>query len=331
MLMIVLGGSLIGLALGLLTPTGGLPPLVLIYYPLLIGTTGVALWLLRRGLFGSAVTLATSGLVLMIGVALIAGGLHDSPVIPLAFAIPTVLAGLLIGRRGLGFAGGLSIALVLIAGLLELFAPDFVGFARNPNRTPLAIIASFVLVFAVLCLFLDRFGNSLRAALAGTQAREHELEYLRAALETTVAERTASLRRTVEELSASHETIRAIGAPILPVLPGVLVAPLIGALDSARIAALNGTLLDEVARSRASSVILDITGVPVIDTQVAQALLRLAGAIRLLGARVLLVGIRAEVAQTLVTLGIDLAEITTFPNLQEAVAGLQTERGAART
>jgi rsbT co-antagonist protein RsbR len=110
------------------------------------------------------------------------------------------------------------------------------------------------------------------------------------------------------------------------VLPGVVVAPIVGALDSARAAHLSQAVLAAIDRTRARAVILDITGVPVVDSQVAQALLGVAAAARLLGAEALLVGVGAEVAQTIVQLGVDLGTIRVFPNLQEAILALLPER-----
>jgi len=78
-------------------------------------------------------------------------------------------------------------------------------------------------------------------------------------------------------------------------------------------------LLRGIEAYRAKVVILDITGVPVVDTQVANALIRTAQSIRLLGARVLLTGIRPEVAQALVGLGIDLSDIVTYSTLQNGI------------
>jgi rsbT co-antagonist protein RsbR len=80
------------------------------------------------------------------------------------------------------------------------------------------------------------------------------------------------------------------------------------------------TLLAGVAASRATTAILDITGVQVVDTQVANALLRAAQAVKLLGARVVLTGIRPEIAQTLVGLGVDLGSITARATLQSGIA-----------
>jgi rsbT co-antagonist protein RsbR len=136
---------------------------------------------------------------------------------------------------------------------------------------------------------------------------------------STVAEREAALAGTVAELQASETTVRELSAPILPILPGVLVAPLVGTLDSRRAALFARNLLDAIERQHANRVIFDITGVPVVDSQVAQTLLQAAAAAGLLGAQVALVGIRPEVAQTLVALGVALETMTPYSDLQEAV------------
>jgi rsbT co-antagonist protein RsbR len=96
--------------------------------------------------------------------------------------------------------------------------------------------------------------------------------------------------------------------------------PLVGAIDSRRVQQIMDTLLTGVADYGATKVILDITGVPIVDTQVANALLRAARAVTLLGAQTVLTGVRPEVAQTLVGLGVDLSGIVTLGTLQDGIA-----------
>ncbi|HEU5088301.1 MAG TPA: STAS domain-containing protein, partial [Roseiflexaceae bacterium] len=100
----------------------------------------------------------------------------------------------------------------------------------------------------------------------------------------------------------------------------VMVMPLIGAVDSRRAQQVLQALLEGTASRNARTVILDITGVPVVDTQVANALIGAARALRLLGAQVVLTGIRPEVAQTMVGLGVDLGSVTTRSSLQSGIA-----------
>jgi rsbT co-antagonist protein RsbR len=145
-----------------------------------------------------------------------------------------------------------------------------------------------------------------------------------------VVENITERKRAEEMLRQSisqEETIRAqeaalaeLSTPLIPISDQVMVMPLIGAVDSRRAQQVLEALLEGVASSRALIAILDITGVPVVDTQVADALLRAAQAVKLLGAQVVLTGIRPEVAQTLVGLGADLSGIVTCGSLQTGIA-----------
>ncbi len=121
-------------------------------------------------------------------------------------------------------------------------------------------------------------------------------------------------------IAAQQAALRELSTPLIPITEGVVAMPLIGSIDSGRAQLVIETLLSGVASLRAETTILDITGVPVVDTQVANALLRAAQAVKLLGARVILTGIRPEVAQTLVGLGVDLSGIITRGTLQDGIA-----------
>jgi rsbT co-antagonist protein RsbR len=131
---------------------------------------------------------------------------------------------------------------------------------------------------------------------------------------------------TIEQLQAAgaaqaalREAIQELSIPIIPVYNGVLVVPLVGRVDSARAQALTEALLEAIAREQAEIVLLDITGVAVVDTRVANHLMQTARAASLLGSQVVLVGISAEVAQTLVQLGLDLGHLVTLSNLQSGI------------
>lgn len=131
------------------------------------------------------------------------------------------------------------------------------------------------------------------------------------------AERLALQEQIIEGQQAA---LRELSTPIIPITDGVIAMPLIGAIDSNRAQQVIEGLLTGVAELGATTAILDITGVPVVDTQVANALLRAAQAVKLLGAQVIITGIRPEVAQTLVGLGLDLSGITTLATLQSGIA-----------
>jgi anti-anti-sigma regulatory factor len=126
---------------------------------------------------------------------------------------------------------------------------------------------------------------------------------------TAERDRLARVLATVQELST----------PVVPVLEGILILPLIGFIDSDRAQRIMEGLLNGIVQYRAQVVILDVTGVPVVDTGVADHLVRAARAAGLLGAQPILVGIRPEVAQTIVGLGVHLHEIATRGDLRDGL------------
>ncbi|GIW01411.1 PAS domain S-box protein [Roseiflexus sp.] len=135
------------------------------------------------------------------------------------------------------------------------------------------------------------------------------------------AERALREREVQEQvIEAQRAALRELSTPLLPISSDVVVMPIIGAVDSARAQQIMDTLLEGVSEHHASLAILDITGVKVMDTQVAGALLHAAHAVRLLGAQVVLSGIRPEIAQTLVHIGIDMRDLVTRSTLQQAIA-----------
>lgn len=113
--------------------------------------------------------------------------------------------------------------------------------------------------------------------------------------------------------------IQELSTPIVPIYEGVLVLPLTGAVDSRRATQVMEAVLEKIVGNQADVLILDITGVPVVDTGVANYLIQMARAVNLLGAQVVLVGIGPEIAQTIVQLGVELHNIITRSNLQAGI------------
>lgn len=134
-------------------------------------------------------------------------------------------------------------------------------------------------------------------------------------------EEQARLQQEIIDVQA--RMLAELSTPLIPISKEVLVMPLIGALDQTRADGVIQTLLAGISTSRARVAILDITGVPGLDTRSADAILRAAKAVRLLGAQVVLTGIRPEVAQTLVVLGADLTGIATRGTLEDGIAFAQ--------
>ncbi|MCM3761686.1 STAS domain-containing protein [Alkalihalobacillus oceani] len=110
-----------------------------------------------------------------------------------------------------------------------------------------------------------------------------------------------------------------LSAPLIPVFQGVTVMPLIGTIDTQRAKLIMENLLDGVIKHRSQVVLIDITGVPVVDTMVAHHIIQASEAVRLVGATCILVGIRPEIAQTIVNLGIDLSKFPTKSTLKKGI------------
>lgn len=199
------------------------------------------------------------------------------------------------------------------------------------------IIVLFVaLATAIALLLLWQNQARLTRALQQSQQTNKELQALQASLEAQIAERTRVLQemlQTVEKqateerqlretLLQQQEVILGLSVPIIPVKDQVLVIPLIGLIDEHRLQQIQQRALQAINQFNAHTLILDITGIPAIDKQVATKLIQIAQAIRLLGARTFLVGIHPEVAHSIVRAGIELHHIQPFARLQDALAGI---------
>jgi rsbT co-antagonist protein RsbR len=192
--------------------------------------------------------------------------------------------------------------------------------------------------------FIDAVDESYHQADADRALLEHSLELSsqelmerNRQLQQDLAERQrkeAALRQAEEEqLKLQDEIIRMqattleqLSTPLIPISDDILVMPLIGMIDSRRAEKIMETLLHGLMTHHARAAILDITGVLVVDTEVAQGLLRAAQAAQLLGARIVLTGIRPEVAQTLVGIGADLRGIVTTSTLQNGISAARALR-----
>lgn len=132
---------------------------------------------------------------------------------------------------------------------------------------------------------------------------------------------------TFEAFSSARErlvksqarAIAELATPVIKVWDGIIALPLVGAVDSARAKDIMESLLSAVVRFEADIAIIDITGVPVVDTQVANRLMRTVEAVRLLGTRSIITGINPVIAQTLVQLGVDLSQLSTKASLESGL------------
>jgi rsbT co-antagonist protein RsbR len=208
------------------------------------------------------------------------------------------------------------------------------------SNEPIIDFVALSAASAVILLVLSQFHARMNQALAETQRANAALDEQRAALETQVAERTSSLQqalgdlelraaeqaRLLAETEQQRGAIRALSLPILPINRTTLAAPLIGAFDAQRLAELQQQMLQAIQHSGAKTLVLDITGIPAIDHEVALGILRAARAVRLMGAQIVLAGIRPEVAQAIVSLGMNLDGLQTAATFQDGIAVAEKAR-----
>lgn len=148
---------------------------------------------------------------------------------------------------------------------------------------------------------------------------EEELRAQNEALEAAVTERTRELSEHLRRLKEQQQAILELSTPVIRLWKGILALPLIGMIDAVRAAQIMENLLTAIVEQRASQVILDVTGVPVIDTSAASHLIKTVGAATLLGASCILVGISPQMAQTLVHLDVDFGRMATAASLEDGL------------
>jgi anti-anti-sigma regulatory factor len=168
-----------------------------------------------------------------------------------------------------------------------------------------------MIIGALLWLIL-RLSQSLQQAANAREQAEHAAREAQAAREQA-EEHAAALATQRDQLSDTEALLRDVVAtletPTIGLADGVLLAPLVGTIDSQRAQSITERLLTEASAQQADTVVIDIAGVAAVDTQVAHALVQATRALRLLGCRVVFSGISASVAQTLTRLGVALDEM----------------------
>jgi len=140
-----------------------------------------------------------------------------------------------------------------------------------------------------------------------------------AVMQRMTEQMTVQIQETAADKQALRAAVQELSTPIIPLYSGILVLPLVGRIDGGRAQDVTEQLLDAIAREQADLVLLDVTGLSMVDTNVANHLMQTARAASLLGSQVILVGISSEIAQTLVHLNVDLGNLITLSDLQSGV------------
>lgn len=318
----------VGLTLTLLQPTIGR----FINLSLATLVFATAAFLGRQGF----VSAGSYILIIVAGIGSLSGMFFnpDSPFNIIYLLLCVLLSSILLKPHQIWIVWGGSIAALA---LVVLMVPE-----ATRAKILLEYAAAHVSVLLTVSALITFIGaRSLAAALSEArelrrQAEEanQRLVQVNAGLEARIAERTEALQRLADEqratMSQLEESLRSqqelnrlileLDVPIIPVRDDTLVVPLVGGLDSNRVQRLLENVLQAIERAGARMLVIDVTGVAVIDTYAAVALLHVAQAARLMGVKTTLAGIRPEVAQTLVSLGVDLSAIDTTSTLQAALA-----------
>jgi rsbT co-antagonist protein RsbR len=292
----------------------------------------VGRWLFMRALSAPGVAVISGGCLLSV-VAYMAAMpelLPISVILLMAAAVTPVLF-----RSGRLFTGvGIAVVLTALVLLGMLFLPPRFPAPAQPIGL-IAATASFPVCTVLMVLMFRFIWQTLHASLDSTAVVTQELQALKDSLAQQVAMRTADLERALGELEArsaaqaqlvsenelQRQTILKMSVPVLPVRDGTLIMPLVGAVDGERLRNVQEEALHAIERMHSRRLLIDITGVPLVDAQVAHALVSIVQTARLLGATVTLVGVRPEVAQAIVGLGLDLRELHTSSDLQSALGG----------
>jgi rsbT co-antagonist protein RsbR len=165
-------------------------------------------------------------------------------------------------------------------------------------------------------------------------ATGEDLRQALARLEIEVAERSrkeSELQAALEKVQQQQAVLQRVETPIIQVWDGVLALPIIGLLHAGRAAQITEQLLTEITRSHARFAILDLTGVDIVDTSTAEQLTRIGRSVHMLGGRAIITGMRPAIAQTMTHIGLDLSQVMTMRNLQDALRYcIQTQNQAQR-
>jgi rsbT co-antagonist protein RsbR len=181
----------------------------------------------------------------------------------------------------------------------------------TPTETATFVLSSKKPLFSRLRIQYSTDANTLASELwSATDLLDSLGLYT---IEVYIKTREEVIRRQQEEMLE-------LSTPVVKLWDGILALPIIGTLDSARTQVVMETLLENIVKTNSKVAIIDITGVPTVDTVVAQHLLKTVTAARLMGADCIISGVRPQIAQTIVHLGINLLDVTTKATLSDAFA-----------
>jgi rsbT co-antagonist protein RsbR len=211
----------------------------------------------------------------------------------------------------------------------ESYDEDLVGLAWDDVRAALSslsksrALAGFSPIETATFIFSLKspIFSALRRAFASDAKRLNEETWLSSTVLDKLGLVTveAYQRGREQVIERQQQELLDLSTPVIKLWDGIVAVPLIGTLDSERTQVVMENLLESIVRNEATVAIIDITGVPTVDTLVAQHLLKTVAAARMMGAECIISGIRPQIAQTIVHLGVDLGNVTTKSTLADAL------------
>lgn len=234
--------------------------------------------------------------------------LFTRPIV-IVFLIPMLIAGMLVGPQGTIVFGLLSVVGSAISILFQSIT-EFEWALSSIVLLGITTALISILIYSLESAY-NRAQEQLKIAESARLdllSREGELRLINTELTQTNSE-MIQLLRLVQDLET----------PAIPLLDGVVVTPLVGHIDSRRAQNIYHSIIQATSEMKAHTLLIDMTGVPIIDQQVIQELQKLAQSVQLLGASVIMTGISPSIAQTMIALEADFSRITTMARLQDGI------------
>jgi len=288
-----------------------------------------ALVMLRRGMMQRMILLVLVVFGVIASVVLVLFGLQQHSLLLFMWMLPIVLVGTLLDRKWLVISTVCGMAIVLILSSAEQY--QFWWVNRIDIQTNSADILRFFTILLIIVVFaIEQLSDSFHKVMQLYKQRSVELTKIHEDLERLVAERNENLfdalqasqqralqlRNAMKEIEQQRQLIHSLEVPIIPISSTTVVMPLIGSLDEKRFLQIREQALRAIERSSVKQLVLDITGVPLVDDVMTRGLIEIVQATDLLGVETVLVGIRPEVAYSIVQLQGDFPHLRTASTLQ---------------
>lgn len=236
----------------------------------------------------------------------------------------------------------ISVILLVAVGSLQIIGVIPVQLLADASALTFNLalqVIVMILLSVVTCIISQREQIAFREVVLARQEAQNQLQrtnnllHEQQRLNDDLASTMRVMRQREEQLRSEQQvqielrrTISQLASPVVPVLPGVVVLPLVGLFDQERLSSLEKIVTKGIRNHHARTVVFDLTGIQSVDDRFAQALFSLMQTLRLLGAESICVGISPEIAQTIVSMGIDSGLFRTMATLQETILSLLPRR-----